>query len=143
MVLHLKKNWIPFTQGCFVLSLVELAQWFGRKRFSISSMYICYLVNIYPLHLNKLESPLPMDALCQVCLKLVQWFMRRFFKIRQCIFTIHLLLSLEKRRGPLFKQFLIFLDQRSFEPSLVTLKLAHWVWRRYLSFINVLIYTTF
>ena len=29
------------------------------------------------LHLNKLESPTPKDALCQVWLKLAQWFWRR------------------------------------------------------------------
>jgi hypothetical protein len=28
----------------------------------------------YPLHLNKLESPSPKDDLCQVWLKLAQWF---------------------------------------------------------------------
>ena len=31
------------------------------------------------LHLNKLESPTPKDALWQVWLKLVQWFLRRRF----------------------------------------------------------------
>ena len=31
------------------------------------------------LHLNKLESPLPRDALCQVWLKLAQWFWRKRF----------------------------------------------------------------
>ena len=29
------------------------------------------------LHLKKLESPLPKDALCQVCSKLAKWFWRR------------------------------------------------------------------
>ena len=29
-------------------------------------------------HLNKLESPSPKDSLCQVLLKLAQWFRRRF-----------------------------------------------------------------
>jgi hypothetical protein len=33
----------------------------------------------YPLHLYKLESSLPKDDLCQVWLKLVQWFWRRRF----------------------------------------------------------------
>jgi hypothetical protein len=33
----------------------------------------------YPLHLNKLESPPLKDDLCQVWLKLVQWFWRRRF----------------------------------------------------------------
>ena len=41
------------------------------------------------LHLNKLESPLTNDALCQVWLKLAQWFWRRkFFKFSQCILAI-------------------------------------------------------
>ena len=31
------------------------------------------------LHLNKFESPSPKDALCQVWLKLAQWFWRRRF----------------------------------------------------------------
>jgi hypothetical protein len=33
----------------------------------------------YPLGLNKLESPLPKNDLCQVWLKLAQWFWRRRF----------------------------------------------------------------
>jgi hypothetical protein len=32
-----------------------------------------------PLHLNKLKSPTPKDDLCQVYLKLAQWFWRRKF----------------------------------------------------------------
>ena len=36
--------------------------------------------NLWVLHLNKLESPSPKDALCQVWLKLVQWFWIRRFK---------------------------------------------------------------
>ena len=36
----------------------------------------------YPLHLNKLESPLPKDDLCQVWLKLVQRFRRRSRKCK-------------------------------------------------------------
>ena len=35
------------------------------------------------LHLNKLESPSPKDALCQVWLKLAQWFWRRRWKSLQ------------------------------------------------------------
>ena len=46
-------------------------------------MYFCYLV-IFPfgkgqvLHLNKCEFPSSMDDLCQVWLKLDQWFWRRW-----------------------------------------------------------------
>ena len=31
------------------------------------------------IHVNKLESPSPKDALCQIWLKLAQWFLRRRF----------------------------------------------------------------
>ena len=34
----------------------------------------------WALYLNKLESPAPKDALCQVLLKVVQWFWRRTWK---------------------------------------------------------------
>ena len=64
-----------------------------EEDFLISSKY--FPCNYLPLkkggdlHLYKLESPSPKDALWQVWLKLVDWFWRkRFFKFRQCIFTI-------------------------------------------------------
>ena len=43
-------------------------------------MYLCY-ENWTVLHLNKLESPSPKDALCKVWLKLAQWFLRRFLNV--------------------------------------------------------------
>ena len=49
-------------------------------------MYFRYLCNYLPLekggalHLNKLESLSSKDALCQVLLKLAQWFWRRRWK---------------------------------------------------------------
>ena len=52
----------------------------GEQIFLISSLYFRYFCNNLPLemgwvlHLNKLESPSPKDALCQVWLKLAQWF---------------------------------------------------------------------
>ena len=30
-----EQTWLPLTQGCFVPSLVELAHWFWRRRFSL------------------------------------------------------------------------------------------------------------
>ena len=54
-------------------------------------------------HLNKLESPSPKDALCQVWLKLAQLFWRRRF-FRECIFTISYLSLLGKGQGPSFEQ---------------------------------------
>ena len=54
----------------------------GGGDFLILSLYFSLFCNYLPLeknaalHLNKLESPLPKDALCQVWLKLAQWFWR-------------------------------------------------------------------
>ena len=63
--------------------------WFsgsGEDDFLILSMFFHYFCNYLPLekggalHLNKLESPSPKDALCQVWLNLAQWFWRRRWK---------------------------------------------------------------
>ena len=51
------------------------------------------------LHLNKLESPSPMDALCQVWLKLAQWF--RILLMYYCYFLI---ISPKKRVDPSFEK---------------------------------------
>ena len=49
------------------------------------------------LHLNKFDSPSTKDALCQVWLKLVQWFLRRiFYLISSMFFAISLLSPLGK-----------------------------------------------
>ena len=85
--LPLEKTWrILFTHGCFVPSLVEImAQWFWRRRFYTFINAFSEFPNYLPLEkdkallLNKLESPSPKDALCQVWLKLAQWFWRRRF----------------------------------------------------------------
>ena len=66
---------------------LKLAQWFWTRRFykivHVFSLFCNYLplVKDRALHLIKLESTSPKDALCQVWLKLAQWFWRkRFFK---------------------------------------------------------------
>jgi hypothetical protein len=53
-----------------------------KKIFKIFSAFLlfCYYLPLEkgdPLHLNNLETPLPKDDLCQVWLKLAQWFWRR------------------------------------------------------------------
>jgi hypothetical protein len=58
---------------------LNLACWFWRrflKNFSVFLLFRYYLpLEVgYLFRLNKLESPLPKDDLCQVWLKLVQWF---------------------------------------------------------------------
>jgi hypothetical protein len=62
---------------------LNLACWFWRRRFlkNVSAFlhfrYYLPLEKGNPLHLNKLETPPPKDDLCQVWLKLAQWFWRR------------------------------------------------------------------
>ena len=57
--------------------------------------------NLLVLHLNKLESPSLKDALWQVWLKLVQWFLRRrFFLILSMHFCYFVIISPWKRAGP-------------------------------------------
>jgi hypothetical protein len=62
-----------------------LACWFWRRRFlKIFSVFLLFcnylpLENGYHLRLNTLESPLTMDDLCQVWLKLAEWFWKRRF----------------------------------------------------------------
>ena len=82
-----EQTWIPFTQGCFVPRLVEIGPVVLEKKilkfrkcvFSLFRNYLP-LEKGWALHLNKLESPSPKDALCQVWLKLAQWFWRRRWK---------------------------------------------------------------
>jgi hypothetical protein len=65
-----------------------LACWFWRRRFlKIVSVFLLFFYYLpleigYPLRLNKLEFPPPKDDLCQVWLKLAQWFWRRSKKCK-------------------------------------------------------------
>ena len=67
---------------------MKLDQWFWRRRFlNIFSVFLHFRYYL-PLemtdghHLNKSESPSPKDDLCQVWLKLAQWFRRRSRKCK-------------------------------------------------------------
>jgi hypothetical protein len=60
--------------------LVPEKKIFKKKKFSVF-LLVCYYLPLErgnSLHLDKLKSPLLKDDLCQVCLKLAQWFWRRF-----------------------------------------------------------------
>ena len=71
------------------------------------------------LHLNKLEFPLPKDALCQVWLKLAQRFWRRFLNFVN-VFSLFCNIFLWKKDGILFiEQTWIPVIQRCFVPNLV------------------------
>ena len=71
-------NLNSLTQGYYVPSLIEIA---SVVLFKVHQCYfaICYLPleSGTVLHLNKLESHSPRYDLCQVLLKLAQWFWRR------------------------------------------------------------------
>ena len=72
------------------------------------------------LHLNKLESSSPKDALCQVWLKLAQWFLRRWFLhfVNLCsLFRNYL--PMEKGGAHLFEQTWIPFTLGCIVPSLV------------------------
>ena len=51
------------------------------------------------LHLNKIESPSPKDALFQVWLKLAEWFLRRFFNFLNIFALFHNYPPIEKGRA--------------------------------------------
>ena len=64
---------------------LKLTQWFLRRILNFVNAFLLFHYHLSlekgrALHLNKLESPLPKDALCQVWLKLAQWFWRRRWK---------------------------------------------------------------
>ena len=90
------------------------------------------------LYLNKFESPAPKNALCQVWLKLAQWFWRRFLNIFKIVLLFRYYLPLEK--GVTFR-----LNKFESPPlkdalCLVWLKLARWFWmRRFLNIFNIIL----
>ena len=122
-----EQTWIPFTQGC---------RGSAEEDFLISSMYFCFLVMISPLkraesfNYKNLESSSPKNALCEVWLKLAQWFRRRrFLKFCQefLLFGNHLLdpsSHLGKGWGASFEQTWIPFTQGCFVPILVEISPA-------------------
>ena len=122
---------------------LKLAQRFWRKRFFNFVNVISRFRNYLPfekggaLHLNKLISPSHKDALCQVWLKLAQWFSRRRF------FNFVNVFSLFRNYLPLGKDGALHLNKPE-SPSpkdalcQVCLKLAQRFWRRrFFHFVNV------
>ena len=85
-VLHLNKLASSSPKHALWQVWLKMAKWFWRRRFldfvNVFSLFRNYLSleKGGALHLNKLESPSPKDALCQVWLKLAQWFWRKRWK---------------------------------------------------------------
>ena len=76
----MKKLEYPSPKDALCLDWLKLAQWFWRRNFfnfiNVFSLYCNYLPleKGGALHLNKIESPSPKDALYQDWSKLTQWF---------------------------------------------------------------------
>ena len=76
--LNLNKIESPSHKNALCQVWMKLAQWFWRRRFLNVINVLSLFRNYLPLekggalHLNKVESPSPKDALCQVWLKLAQ-----------------------------------------------------------------------
>ena len=71
------------------------------------------------LHLNKFESPLSKDNLCQIWLELALGFWRRFLNFVNVFLPFRNYLPLKKRRVPSYKQTWIPITQRCFVSNLV------------------------
>ena len=82
MVPYLNKLESPSPKGALCQVWLKMSG-SGEEDFLILSMYFRLFRNYLPLekrwalHLNKLESLSPKDSLCQVWLKMAQWFWRR------------------------------------------------------------------
>ena len=116
----------PFCQG--ILFAKYGWNWpSGPKEFSLFRNYLP-LEKCMALHLNKLQSPLPKDALCQVWLKLAQWFWRKRFFNSSMYFRNILIISPCKRAGPF-----IWTNLNPLHPRMlgVWLELVQWFWRRW------------
>ena len=86
-IAHLRKQFKSLNKYDYIITLIQRIK---KKLYE----------NLLVLHLNKLESPSPKDALCQVWLKLAQWFWRRrFFNFVNVFKLFYNCLHLEKE-GP-------------------------------------------
>ena len=148
VTLHLKKknlNHLHPAKDALCQVWLKMAQWFWRRFLIVLNVFWLF-PNFLPfekdvaIHLNELESPSPKNALCQVWLKLDQWFwIRRFFKVFNVFLLFQNYLPFEKGMVDLY---LNELESPSPEDSLcqVWLKLAQWFWRRFLKVVNYVYY---
>ena len=88
LALYLNNLEFPLPKDDLYQVWLKLACWFWRRRFfknfSVFLLF-CYYLPLGKgvlLHLNNFESPPPKDDLCQVWLKLDQWFWRRSRKCK-------------------------------------------------------------
>ena len=81
--------WIPFTRGYFVPSLVEIRPVVLEMKIVRSCQFIFIISQLSPLwkkrgplFVKKLWFPFPRDTLCNVWLKLAQWYWGRRWKVK-------------------------------------------------------------
>ena len=79
-IAHLRKQFKSLNKYDYIIIIIiTLIQRIKKKLYD----------NLLVLYLNKLESPSPKNALCQVWLKLAQWVLeKKILKFRQCILAI-------------------------------------------------------
>ena len=105
--LHLNRLDSPSHTDNLCQVWLKLTHWFWRRRF-LNFVNVFLLFHNYPplekgrtLNLNKLGSPSQKEVLCQVWLKLVQWFLRRrVFLISSMYFCYFVIISPWKTTGP-------------------------------------------
>ena len=134
VALRLNKLESPSPKDAFCQVWLKLAQWFWRRRF-LNFVNVFFLFRKYlplekagALYLNKLESPSPKNALCQVWLKLTQWFWRRFLDIFNIILLFRYYLPLGKGVALHLNKIEFLLPMDALYQ--VWLQLALWFWRR-------------
>ena len=118
--LPFEHNWInPSSRDALYQVWLKLANCFSRRFLNFVNVFLLFCYN-FPLkkgvtfHLNKYEFPVSKDALCQVQLKLAQWFWKRFLNFFSALslFCYHLplekdvALHLNKLESPLYKDVL-------------------------------------
>ena len=85
MGINLNKLESPSPKNALCKYCLKWAQWFWRRIFLNFVNLFSLFRNYIPLkmggalHLNEHESPSSKDALCQIQLKLAQWFWRKYF----------------------------------------------------------------
>ena len=127
-----KKNYIR----CIVPSLVENILMILEKKTLIFFNHVFFLFCNYlhfekraTLHLYKLESPSVKNALCQVWLKLDQWFRKRVLKVFNVFLLFHNNLPFEK--GVVHHLHKHESPSPKYAMCQVWLKFAQWFWRRW------------
>ena len=131
----------PLGKGCgpsFEQTWIPITQCFWRRRFLNVYNIISQILPVknMTLHLNKLESPPPKDALCLVWLKLVKWFWRRLLFNIFNIFYHFAIISPWKRAWPF-----IWTNLNALQPRMLYAKFGEkwpsgsgeeiWIWEKF------------